>query len=78
MSPRTQPRVPAGRPDGGRFAPAWLYETGPLPFLDRPSEAELPPPPPRTWTRPAREFGSDVPVSVVAVCCPDCVYGDQA
>lgn len=33
------------RDERGRFAHAWLYETGPLPYLDRPSGAELPPPP---------------------------------
>jgi hypothetical protein len=39
-----RPRVPAGQSGGGQFAPqAWMFETGPLPFLDRPSAAELPP-----------------------------------
>lgn len=41
-----QPRIPAGMPGGGQFAP-WMFETGPLPVLDRPSATELPPPPPR-------------------------------
>jgi hypothetical protein len=67
--------------------PAWMTETGPLPILDRPEQprdvagrfasyAELPPPPP---PRPVvRALLPDVPSSVVAVCCPECVYGVQA
>lgn len=34
------------RDAGGRFAAHdWMFETGPLPYVDRPSTAELPPPP---------------------------------
>ena len=45
MTAAVQPRVPAGQPGGGQFGPkSWMTETGPLPYADRPSAAELPPP----------------------------------
>lgn len=54
MTAVVQPRVPAGHSGGGRFAPKdWMFETGPLPFLDRPSTTELPPPPPPRVRRQA-------------------------
>ena len=68
--------------------PSWMTETGPLPILERPamqqprdaagrfaSYAELPEPRPRFTVR---RFHPDVSTSVVASCCPECVYGDQA
>lgn len=33
-----------------REVPGWMFDTGPLPFLDRPSATELPPPPEPTET----------------------------
>lgn len=64
--------------------PAWMFETGPLPILDRPTQprdsggrfasyAELPEPAARIY-----QLSPDVPTSVVAVCCPECVYGPQS
>ena len=61
--------------------PSWMTETGPLPILERLEQprdaggrfatyAELPVPS-RTW-----RLAPSVPTSVVAVCCPECVYGD--
>lgn len=48
-----------------REVPAWLFETGPLPMLDRPSAAELPP--------------LDLPeTSRVAVPAPRCPHGSFA
>lgn len=71
-------------------SPAWMTDTGPLPILDRPAKlyvrdgsrfveyAELPAPAaPAGRVRQALEC-PEVPTSVVAVCCPECVYGAQA
>lgn len=47
MTAAVQPRVPAGQSGGGRFAAKpWMFETGPLPYVERPSAAELPKLPP--------------------------------
>lgn len=58
-----RPRIPAGSPEGGRFA----------------RYAELPTPPaPRPVIRQLPEFAGQVALGVVAVCCAECVYGVQA